>query len=440
MSEIFKIYIRTNLLLRILIALVLGLICGLIFPNQQGISMALDIFSTLGDIFIRLLKMLVMPVVSCSLIVGMASILPSNIGKIGIKIIAFYTLTSICAIIIGLGISALLATGANVDLQIHEAPSPNPQMPNLLSVLLSLIPTNPFNTIAHQEVLPSVFFCAIFGIALAFCKNSKDASIKEASGLVFKFFEGISAVIFKIVGWVMQYAPIGVFSLIFVVFAKNGKEAFGTLADMTMTVYAGFIAQIAIVYFGICLFLKLNPIKFIKKVRLPMLTAFITRSSATSIPISIQTAQERMGISRHLSSFTLPLGATINMDGTTICLGVCVTFIANLAGIELNASAYISIILTSLLASIGTAGVPGAGAIMLIMVLESIGLKVEANSTIAVAYGMILGIDALLDMGRTSMNVTGDIMGTLAIAKSQNSIDMSKWSDENERVLKQAQA
>lgn len=440
MAQIFSMYLKSNLLLRVLIALMLGAICGLIFPNQHGISMAFDIFSTLGDIFIRLLKMLVMPLITCSLIVGMASISPSHIGKIGAKIIAFYAITSTCAIVIGLGVGTLLEPGTNTALQSQEIQRPSTQMPNLLTVILNLIPTNPFSTIAHQEVLPSIFFCAIFGIALAFCKNSKDQNIKDSSIVVFKFFEGISAVVFKIVSWVMQYAPIGVFSLIFVVFAKNGKEAFGALADTTLAVYIGFVTQVVIVYFTICLVMKLNPIKFIKKARLAMLTAFITRSSAASIPVSIQVTQEQMGVSRHLSSFTLPLGSTINMDGTTIYLGVCVIFIANISGIDLSINSYISIILTSLLASIGTAGVPGAGAIMLIMVLESIGLKVEENSLTAVAYGMILGIDALLDMGRTSVNVAGDIIGTLAIAKSQGVVDESKWQNKNKAMLNKAKA
>ena len=196
----------------------------------------------------------------------------------------------------------------------------------------------------------------------------------------------------------------------------------------TISVYIGLLLQIVLVYCVICVIYKLSPIKFLKKVRPPMVTAFVTRSSGATIPVSMETAEKDMGVPRSIFGFTIPVGATINMDGTTIYLGVCAIFIANIVGVPLNFSQQLTVVLTAVLASIGTAGVPGAGAIMLLMVLESVGLKVEAGSVVAIAYGMILGIDAILDMGRTSMNVVGDMVGAVIVAKSENELDMEVWN------------
>lgn len=223
----------------------------------------------------------------------------------------------------------------------------------------------------------------------------------------------------------MEYAPIGVFALMFAVFNKSGAGAFSSLANVTIALYVGLALQVILVYCGVCLLMKLNPIDFIKKVKDPMLTAFVTRSSNATLPISMDTAEHKMGVPKGVYSFILPVGATVNMNGTTVYLGVCSLFIANACGIDLSMGHYITIVITSILAAIGTAGIPGAGAIMLLLILESIGLKVEGN--VAIAYGMILGIDAILDMGRTSMNVVGDVVASIWVAKTEGELDESKW-------------
>ena len=223
----------------------------------------------------------------------------------------------------------------------------------------------------------------------------------------------------------MQYAPIGVFALMFAVFNKSGAGAFSSLANVTIALYVGLALQVILVYCGICLLMKLNPVDFIKKVKDPMLTAFVTRSSNATLPISMDTAEHKMGVPKGVYSFVLPVGATVNMNGTTVYLGICSLFIANACGIDLSMGHYITIIITSILAAIGTAGIPGAGAIMLLLILESIGVKVEGN--VAIAYGMILGIDAVLDMGRTSMNVVGDVVASIWVAKTEGELDESKW-------------
>lgn len=422
---ILDFYFKSNLLLRILIGLVLGAIFGMIFQNAGG---AIEILKPFGDLFIRLLKMIVLPVIVCTLIVGASSISPSHLGKVGVKIIVFYMFTSLCAIVIGLAVGSILQPGVGLELATNVASAgKEAKAPGLIDILLNIIPTNPFEAIAKGEVLPTICFCLFFGIALAFSLDSENERVRNSAKIVFSFFEGMNSIMFKVVHWVMQYAPIGVFALIFIVFSKSGAEAFGPLINVTVSVYVGLILQILLVYCVICVFIRLSPIKFLSKVRPPMITAFVTRSSGATLPISMETAEKDMGVPRGVYGFTLPVGATINMDGTTIYLGVCAIFVANVVGMPLDFSQQLTVVITAVLASIGTAGVPGAGAIMLLMVLESVGLKVEAGSVIAIAYGMILGIDAVLDMGRTSMNVVGDMMGAVFVAKSEKELDEKLW-------------
>lgn len=424
-KSLFSCYFKINLLVKILVGLILGAIAGLVMQNNGDMIAFLTPF---GDLFIRLLKMIMVPVIACTLIVGASTISPSHLGRIGGKLILFYMVTSVFAIIIGLIVGMIFQPGTGLDLAAAEGKARAAQAPSVISILLNIIPTNPMNSLSEGQVLPIIFFCLIFGIALAFGRDSTDEAVRKSSDTVYNFIDGVSHAMFKVVHGVMQYAPFGVFALIFIVFSKNGATAFGPLANVTVSVYVGLVLQVVIVYFGVCLLMRLSPLKFLSKVRNPMVTAFVTRSSGATLPVSIDAA-ERMGVPKAIYGFGLPVGATINMDGTTIYLGVCAIFIANAVGVPLDFSQQLTIVLTAVLASIGTAGVPGAGAIMLLMVLESVGLKVEAGSAVAAAYGMILGIDALLDMGRTSMNVVGDMSGVVAIAKSENELDMDRWNN-----------
>lgn len=423
----FDWYFKSNLLVRILIGLILGAVFGLIF---SGNSSLMAFFKPFGDVFIRLLKMIVIPVIAMTLISGTSSISPKSLGRVGIKIIAFYLFTSFFAICMGLIFGNLLSPGEGLNLAGNAAAAGKELTtpPSLISLLVGIIPKNPFSAFSNGVVLSVICFSLFFGIALAYLKDSEEADIKESAMIVSKFFEGCTQIMFKIIHWIMEYAPIGVFALIFIVFAKNGATAFGPLASVTFTVYLALIVQGLIIYGIIAYIFRLSPIKFFKKVRPPLITAFVTRSSGGTLPVSMETADEKMGIKKGVYSFTLPIGATINMDGTTIYLGVCAMFIANAVGIPLSFSQQSVIVLTAVLASVGTAGVPGAGAIMLLMVLDSVGLKVESGSAVAAAYAMIFGIDALLDMGRTAMNVTGDMLGTALVAKSEGDMDMEVWN------------
>ncbi|MCZ6155581.1 dicarboxylate/amino acid:cation symporter [Campylobacter ureolyticus] len=429
MKKVFGWYFKANLAYRILGALVIGSIIGMIVPKGVilfGNTTLLSIIAPFGDLFIRLLKMIIVPIIVASLIMGTSSIEPSKLGRVGGKAVFFYFITTLFAIVIGLACAFVFRPGSGLDLSdASVAVSKTATAPSISEIFLSIVPTNPISSMANTDVLAIICFCIFFGVGLAFCKESNDERIKNSANTVFNFFDGVSEIMFKMVRWIMEYAPIGVFALMFTVFNKSGAGAFSSLANVTIALYVGLALQVILVYCGICLIMKLNPVDFIKKVKDPMLTAFVTRSSNATLPISMDTAEHKMGVPKGVYSFVLPVGATVNMNGTTVYLGICSLFIANACGIDLSMGHYITIIITSILAAIGTAGIPGAGAIMLLLILESIGLKVEGN--VAIAYGMILGIDAILDMGRTSMNVVGDVVASIWVAKTEGELDESKW-------------
>ncbi|MEN6364753.1 MAG: dicarboxylate/amino acid:cation symporter [Rectinema sp.] len=426
---IFDWYFKTNLLARILIGLVLGAVLGIIlgfFPDS--VKPFVDGSKFFGDLFIRLLKMIVIPVILFSLIAGAASIAPSRLGRVGIKIMAYYLFTSALAVVIGLIFANILQPGAGFNIVGDAAvQGKDAAVPSVSQILLNIVPTNPVDSLAKGDVLPIIFFAIVFGIALSYIKDSANKSLAKAGGTLLDVVNAGAETMYKVVGGIMQYAPIGVFVLIAQVFAQQGPKAIGPLLIVTLTVYIGLLVQLVGVYGGFLAIFKLGLGKFLKGANEAMVTAFVTRSSNGTLPVTMRCAEEKLGIPRTICSFTLPLGATINMDGTAIYLGVCAIFIANAIGMPLTMSQQAMVVLTATLASIGTAGVPGAGAIMLLMVLESVGLKVTEGSAVASAYAMILGIDALLDMGRTCINVTGDIAGSAIVAKSEKELDLSKW-------------
>ena len=426
---IFGWYFKTNLLIRILVGLVLGAIVGIIlgfFP--ESVKVFVDNSKFFGDLFIRLLKMMIVPVILFSLIAGAASIDPGRLGRIGIKIMAYYLFTSALAVVIGLVFAVIFQPGAGFNVVGAAAvQGKEAAVPSIAQIILNLVPTNPIDSLAKGDVLPIIFFAVVFGIALSYIKDSENKTLAKSGAMLLDVINAGAETIYKVVTGIMQYAPIGVFVLIAQVFAQQGAKAIGPLLVVTLTVYLGLVVQVVAVYGGFLAVFKLGLFKFLKGANEAMLTAFVTRSSNATLPVTMRCAEEKLGIPRSICSFTLPLGATINMDGTAIYLGVCAVFIANAIGRPLSLSQQGMVVLTATLASIGTAGVPGAGAIMLIMVLESIGLKVTEGSDVAAAYAMILGIDALLDMGRTSINITGDIVGSAIVAKSEKELDMTNW-------------
>jgi Na+/H+-dicarboxylate symporter len=428
-KSVFGWYFKTNLLIRILIGLVLGAVVGIIlgfFPDS--VKVFVDNSKFFGDLFIRLLKMMIVPVILFSLIAGAASIDPGRLGRIGIKIMAYYLFTSAFAVVVGLIFANIFQPGVGFNVVGTAAVQGKAAaVPSVSQIILNLVPTNPIDSLAKGDVLPIIFFAVVFGISLSYIKDAENKSLAKSGQMLLDVINAGAETIYKVVTGIMQYAPIGVFVLIAQVFAQQGAKAIGPLLVVTLAVYLGLIVQVVAVYGGFLAAFKLGLWKFLKGANEAMLTAFVTRSSNATLPVTMRCAEEKLGIPRKICSFTLPLGATINMDGTAIYLGVCAIFIANAIGRPLTMSQQGMVVLTATLASIGTAGVPGAGAIMLLMVLESIGLKVTEGSDVAAAYAMILGIDALLDMGRTSINITGDIVGSAIVAKSEKELDMTNW-------------
>ena len=413
-------YFGFPLIYKIAIGLGVGIVVGIIAGP------AIAPVKPLGDFFVTLLKMCIMPIVLFSLVVGAASISPARGVRIGVKTIVFYLVTTFIAVLIGLAIANLFKPGLGLAL-VGEEVVREVAAPAIKDVLLGLIPKNPFAALAEGKVLPTIVFAILVGTALSYLKEMKVPRISEAADTVLKVCDGLAEVMYKLVRWILEIAPYGVFALIAVVVGTQGAKVLGPLGVVTGAVYLGLIIHYLVVYGGALRIWGFNPARFWPRARDASLTAFVTRSSSGTLPVTMTVAREKLGIDRGIYSFTLPLGATINMDGTCLYQAVCAMFIANAVGMPLAIGAQMLVMITAVLASIGTAGVPGAGAIMLLLVLESVGLPVEAGTSVALAYGMILGIDAILDMGRTSLNVTGDLAVTSIIAKTENMINLDFW-------------
>lgn len=412
-------YLEYPIIYKILIGFILGIIIGAIVGEP------IAVIKPLGDLFIRLLKMIVAPIILFSLVVGAASIRPAKLGKVGAKIIVYYLVTSAVAVVIGLAMANAFKPGVGLQLAGEAREITVKPPPPMVEVLLNIVPTNPFAALTQGKVLQIIFFAIILGIAIAYLRESRIERIRTAADTVFRIFDGLAECIYKIVRGILQYAPIGVFALIGFVVAKYGPGVLGPLAIVVVALYVGLFIHIFLIYGGILATFKLSIIKFLKGAREAMLTAFVTRSSSGTLPVTMAVADQNFRIGRSVFSFTLPLGATINMDGTAMYQAISAIFIANALGIPLTIDKQFLIVLTAVLASIGTAGVPGAGLIMLAMVLEAAGLPLT-DPAVAMAYSMIAGIDVILDMGRTMVNVTGDLAGTIIVARTEGEIDLTK--------------
>ncbi len=419
----FKRYLEYPVIYKILIGFVLGIIIGAIIGEP------IAAIKPLGDLFIRLLKMIVAPIILFSLVIGAASISPARLGKVGIKIIVYYLVTSAVAVVIGIAMANVFRPGVGLQLAGEAKEVTVKPPPSMVEVLLNIIPTNPFAALMQGKVLQIIFFAIVLGIAIAYLRESRIERVRAAANTVYQIFDGLAECIYKIVRGVLQYAPIGVFALIGYVVAKYGPGVLGPLAIVVIALYVGLFIHIFLVYGGVLGAFKLSILTFLKGAREAMLTAFVTRSSSGTLPVTMTVADQNFRIGRSVYSFTLPLGATINMDGTAMYQAICTIFIANALGIPLGIDKQFIIVLTAVLASIGTAGVPGAGLIMLAMVLEAVGLPLT-DPAVALAYSMIAGIDVILDMGRTMVNVTGDLTGTIIVAKTEGEIDLTSgvWS------------
>lgn len=416
---------RMSITTKIFIGLILGAVSGILLHYFMPAGPIKDkiiingVFYFVGNAFIRLLQMLVVPLVFFSLSTGALSMGDTvSLGKIGLKTLLFYTITTAIAVAIALGLANLINPGLGMDLNIVEHTSVDiKEAPSVIETFLNIIPKNPFEALAKGEMLQVILFALLVGIVCA--------SLPERLTSITKILHEGNDMMMKMTSLVMKLAPIGVFALIAKTFTEFGFDTFLPMVSYMGTVTGGLILQVILVYTPmILIFTGLDVRHFYKKVVPPITFGFSSASSNATIPLTLQ-ATDNMGIPRKVSAFTIPLGATINMDGTAIMQGVATVFIANVSGIQLSANDYMTVILTATLASIGTAGVPGVGLVTLSMVLSAVNLPVSG-------IAMIMGIDRILDMLRTVTNVVGDMAVTLIIAKQENMLDMNQYKSEKD--------
>jgi Na+/H+-dicarboxylate symporter len=401
----FSFWTSLKLWQKILIALVLGVVTGAILGPQA------EYIKPIGSLFINLIKMLIVPLIFSSLVVGICSMDDiKKMGRIGAKSFGIYLLTTAIAITIGLIIGTLLQPGAGLSMELPAEMAAAKESPSLIQTLLNMVPRNPVAALSSGSVLQIIVFALILGVAINLAgEKGKPVAV---------VFESFAEIMYKMTHIVMAFAPYGVFALMAWVAGKYGLDVLLPLAKVIFGVYIGCIIHVLFTLTGggIMLFSRLNPIRYWRGIIDAQAVAFTTTSSSGTLPVTMECARTNLGVSKPISSFVLPLGATINMDGTALYQGVAALFVAQAFGVDLDTGQYITIILTSTLASIGTAGVPGAGLIMLSLVLTSVGLPLEGLAVIA-------GIDRILDMARTTVNVTGDLMVSVLIAKSEGELD-----------------
>lgn len=399
--------LKFNLVTQIFIAFIIAIILGLIFGKS------IEVIKPLGDLFLRLIKFIIAPLILSTLVVGIASSGdPKQLGRMGLKTIIYYLITTALAITIGLAVALAISPGKGLDINLDASQTEQiadaEKAPGAIETLLEIVPTNPFEALATANILQIIFFAIFIGIGITI--------VGPKAQPVLAFFDGFSEVMYKITNIVMRVAPIGILGLVAPVVGTYGL---GVLLPLLKIIAAALVASIihmVLVYSSaVKLFAKINPIRFFKGMMPAGIVAFSTASSAGTLPVTIQNVEENLGVPKKVSSFVLPLGATINMDGTAIYQGVSVIFIAQFFNLDLSFLQLLTVVLTTVLASIGTAGVPGAGLIMLTMVLSSIGLPLEGIALIA-------GIDRILDMLRTLVNIIGDASAAVVVAGSEKEL------------------
>ncbi|MEH0711151.1 dicarboxylate/amino acid:cation symporter [Vibrio owensii] len=423
---------------RVILGMVAGILTGFairtLFADNGFVDAYIvnGLFEVGGQIFVASLKMLVVPLVFVSLVCGTSSLKDlSTLGRMGGKTLAFYVATTAIAITLALTMGMLFQPGAGADLTAASS-FKSAEAPSLGQVIIDMFPTNPISAMAEGKTLQVIVFAVLFGIAIS-------AAGKPGERIA-AFFSDLNEVIMKLVAILMNLAPYGVFFLMAKLFTGLGLSAIFNLAEY-FVVLAGTLLLHGLVTYSLMLkgFTGLNPITFLRKMEDAIMFAFSTASSNATIPVTMETAKHRMGVENRVSSFTVPLGATVNMDGTAIMQGVATAFIAQAFNIDLTMGDYLMVIMTATLASIGTAGVPGVGLVMLAMVLNQVGLPLEG-------IALIMGVDRLLDMIRTAVNITGDSAVTIIVAKSEGALDETRFNDpkagvaEEEVHLKRAEA
>jgi len=406
MKTLFRGYLESSLILRVTIALVLGVAVGLIGGETTAAWLA-----PFGDLLLRLLQFLIVPIVLFTLIVGINQADLGRMGRIGGKVFVYYVATSAMAIVVGLAVATLLSPGSGMTLD-NSASVDVPDNPGFVSVLLSIVPDNIVAALAQPNLLGIIFTAFVFGIALLKMRHheSQHELDSRPGEKLYEIIEALNAVTMKVMAGVLQYVPIGVFAIVAGTVARQGLDTILSLGSMVVVLYVALAVHL-LLYCVLMTAFGVRLKAFFREARTPMATAFATQSSTGTLPLTLNAAQ-RLGISQSLYGFSLPLGATINMDGAAIRIAISAVFAANVVGMPLDFMTMVEIVLIGTLTSIGTAGVPGAGIVMIATVFSQVGLPIE---TVA----LLTSIDALVGMGCTALNVTGDLTGTAIISRSE---------------------
>jgi Na+/H+-dicarboxylate symporter len=421
MSTEAKMAGKMSLTTKIMLAMCLGVATGLIlnrigspFVDEQIVG---GLFAMVGKMFVNALKMLVVPLVIFSLLTGVMGIGDIRVlGRVGGKSFVLYLLTTAIAIAVAIGIALLVAPGKGFVMEgVDTGGVTGADAPSVWEVFAGIVPGNPIAAFTNGDMLQIIFYVIVVGIA-AVMLGERSSAFAEAC-------EYMNELMMKVVGIVMHFAPYGVFCLIAKTFAEQGIDLFLPVLAYVATLVGSLLLHLFVTLMIILkVFSGLNPIAFLRKIRPAQVFAFSTASSNATIPVTMRCVTERMGVDNSVASFTVPFGATINMDGTAIMQGVATVFLANVYGIDLGIGGYLTVIAMSVLASIGTAGVPGVGLVMLTMVLTQVGLPIEG-------IALILGVDRLMDMIRTAVNITGDAVVSVIVAKSEGKIDLGIYGD-----------
>ncbi|WNL41533.1 dicarboxylate/amino acid:cation symporter [Halomonas sp. PAMB 3264] len=402
MKTLLQGYLRTSLILRVSIALVLGVLTGL-FGGETLIAW----LSPLGDLLLRLLTFLIVPIVLFTLMVGINQSQEGSVGRIGGKVLLYYLASSALAIVVGLAVASLFDPGSNATPQEGMSFSV-PENPGVVEALLNIVPSNLFGAFVELNMLGIIFTALVFGIALL---KMRQTSHQRALGeRLYEVLQALNEVTLKVMAGVLHVVPIGVFAIVAGTVSQQGLGTLLALGDMVLVLYMALAVQLALY----CVALRFFGVRlrtFFREARTPLATAFATQSSAGTLPLTVNAAH-RLGISKSIYGFSLPLGATMNMDGAAIRIAISAVFAANVIGAPLDFASMVQIVLIGTLVSVGTAGVPGAGIIMISTVFTQVGLPIEV-------VGLLTAIDALVGMGATALNVTGDLTGTALVARSE---------------------
>lgn len=422
--SLWKRYHAVALVYRIGAAFVLGSAVGLTVGEPA------TALTPLGDLFVRLLSMLVVPTIVFTLLSGLQQLRPETLGRIGGQVVAIYAVTSTIAVVIGLGVANLVDPGAGFELEevaATPAAATPVEPPTLTEILLGVVPTNPFGAIADADIVAIIFFVVVFGLALLLvAERTESAAVRDGVTAIRNSSEAGAEAMFVIVWGVLEYGVVGVFALMASVFARVGADAILPFALLMVTLTAAVVLHVTVVYLlGIMMvFVHCSPLAFLNGSRTALVTALSSSSSSATLPVTMRNAQERLCVDKSVYGFSLPIGATINMDGTVMYQGIVAIFAANLAGVQLSVGKQIIVVFLAVLASIGTPGIPSAGLVMITLVLTQLGLPLEV-------VGFVAGVDPILDRLRTMVNVLGDLAVTVLVASVNDAIDMTggAWNE-----------